>query len=101
MPAGQPLDLLGERPNRTVRLVAEQPTSPHLDHDRLTTYRGIRQAAPVPAVHPHRLGPAPRTPPADRTRPHPDTDPARQPLDVLDHHAIQMRQQQTNTIKIT
>jgi len=101
MPTRQPFDLLGERPSRTVPLVAEEPPNTHLDHHPLTTYRGISQAAPVPTVHPRRPPTTPRTQPILSLRPHRHPHPVGQPLDPLDHHPDQMWQQNPDDLKIT
>ena len=70
IPAGQPRDLLGEGPLRTIRGVAEQPPDPEGDRYRCPADRGVGHPTSVAAVHPRRTRPAPGTAafPPDRGR---------------------------------
>ena len=81
IPAGQPRDLLGEGPLRTVRGVAEEPPYPERDRHRRPADRGVGHPTSVAAVHPRRTRPAPGTAafPSDRGRG--DHHPTREPLD--------------------
>ena len=101
IPAGQPGDLLGEGPLRTVRGVAEQPPDPEGDRYRCPADRGVGHPASVAAVHPCRTRPAPRTAafPSDRGRG--DHHPTRQPLDPLDMHPFELRKQQLQRLTFT
>jgi hypothetical protein len=94
----QPGHLLGERPSRTTVVVAEEPADPQHDRDRPTADGRIGQVAAVAAVHPGGEQPAPGAPRRA------GTDSGHQPHatgsgpDIVEHDAVQVRQQPDNKI---
>jgi hypothetical protein len=94
----QPGSLLGEGPRRAPSVVAEEPTDPQHDLDRLTADRRISQTATVAAVHPGGGLPAPG---AVRRA---GTDSRRQPYatravaDTVKYDTVQVRQQPSSKI---
>jgi hypothetical protein len=95
---GQPVDLLGERSDHTILVVAEESPDPQPDHHPPTGHGRISEPARIAAVHPRRPATTPRTRPVSgghrRREPHPAPD----LLNTLDRHACQVRQQNRKTV---
>jgi hypothetical protein len=89
--------LLGEGPQLTCRVTAEEP--PHLQADRHgpAARRHVMKTPPVPAVDPRRRQAAPMTGGLCRTGPGRDQHSALSVLDLVDLQAVQMREEQVET----
>jgi hypothetical protein len=90
--AGQPVDLLRERPHRAARIPADEPADPQPDPGSHSGDRDIGQFTPVAPVHPLRCRAAGQ---AGRRRgsdagPQPQT--GIRPLDLLDIEGTKVRQ---------
>jgi hypothetical protein len=93
IPAGQTLDLLGERGRGTARSIAEEPAHRQPDHHLPPADRDMIQPPLITAVHPGRGLAAPRAHRGIRPRPGPDVQPSPHDLGVFHDHTGQVRQQ--------
>ena len=100
MACGQSGNLLGERPSRPQRLVAEEASHLKSDLDPAAGNRRIGQPPLVPAVDPQRPCAAAPTRRSISPRTRPDPHQSTDLIDPLDHHIRKMRQQNPQPILI-
>lgn len=97
----QPGDLLDERPDPAVCVLAEEPPDTQPKDYPPTSHRRIGNPALVPRMHPHQHSTTGRTHRLHRTWGRPDPHRRTELLDPLDHHTGQVREEHARIMIIT